>query len=289
MWLAGGRRRGRPPRRRRHAARWCGGRRGMLAPLPRGSTVLALVAIVGYVLTQLAGPYIVRIAIDRGVVARRESVLWGAVAAYGVVALLNYVLARRQVRAVGALGEGFLRDLRVRLFTHLQRLGLGYHDRHPSGVIVSRLTSDVDSMQELVQLGLLMLVSNVLLVRPGAGAARRRVAAAGAVLPGVRAGARAGPRAGSSGPPTTRTLLVRTASAPCWPACRSRSTGYVSSRPTPASRWRSSASSAPTTSCSTPTWRRCGRSRGTCRRWRRAAWPPPRSRWASAAGWCCTT
>ncbi len=135
----------------------------MLRPYRR-LTVVALLTIVGYVLTQLAGPYIVRIAIDRGVVARRERVLWIAVAAYAVSAGANYVLARRQIRAIGTLGEGFLRDLRVRLFAHLQRLGLGYHDGHPSGVIVSRLTSDVDSMQELVQMGLLMLVSNVLLI-----------------------------------------------------------------------------------------------------------------------------
>ncbi len=136
---------------------------GLLRPYRR-QTVVAVVAIVGFVLTQLAGPFIVRVAIDVAVVGGRESMLWAAVAAYGVVAVLNYLLARRQVVAVGSLGEGFLRDLRVRLFAHLQRLGLSYHDTHPSGVVVSRLTSDVESMQELVQQGLLMLVSNLLLL-----------------------------------------------------------------------------------------------------------------------------
>ena len=131
---------------------------GLLRPYRR-QTVVAVLAIVGFVLTQLAGPYIVRIAIDHGVTGGREPVLWAAVGAYAVVAGLNYVLARRQVAAVGSLGEGFLRDLRIRLFAHLQRLGLSFHDRHPSGVVVSRLTSDVDSMQELVQQGLLMLNS----------------------------------------------------------------------------------------------------------------------------------
>jgi ATP-binding cassette, subfamily B, bacterial len=162
MWLAGGvaedERLDGPATRqvvRRTAA--------MLRPYRR-LTVLALITIVGYVLTQLAGPYLVRVAIDDGVVARRESVIWFAVAGYAVVAALNYGLARRQIQAIGTLGEGFLRDLRIRLFAHLQRLGLGYHDAHPTGVIVSRLTSDVDSMQELVQQGLLMLVANVLLV-----------------------------------------------------------------------------------------------------------------------------
>lgn len=162
MWLAGGV--AEEDRLDRAATRQVVRRTAALLAPYRRQSVGAIVAIVGYVLTQLAGPYLVRVAIDHGIVTGRSSVLWAAVGAYGAVAVLNYVLARRQVIAVGSLGEGFLRDLRVRLFAHLQRLGLSYHDRHPSGVIVSRLTSDVDSMQELVQMGLLMLVSNVLLI-----------------------------------------------------------------------------------------------------------------------------
>lgn len=130
----------------------------------RKLVAMAAAMAVGYVGTQLAGPYLVRIAIDHGVVERRENVIWAAVAGYAAVAVLNYVFARRQILAIGTLGESFLRDLRLRLFAHLQRLGLGYHDRHPTGVIVSRLTSDVDSMQELVQQGLQLLVANLLLV-----------------------------------------------------------------------------------------------------------------------------
>jgi len=162
MWLAGGV--AEEDRLDGAATRRVLRRTALLLRPYRRQLLVAVAAIVGYVLTQLAGPFMVRLAIDRGVVAGDEGNLWLAVAGYGVVAAANYVLAGRQVRAVGSLGEGFLRDLRVRLFAHLQRLGLGYHDAHPSGVIVSRLTSDVDSMQELVQQGLLLLVSNVLLV-----------------------------------------------------------------------------------------------------------------------------
>ena len=60
---------------------------------------------------------------------------------------------------IGRVGEGFLRDLRIRVFDHLQRLSMPFYDREKAGVIVSRMTSDVDSLQELVQMGLLQFVS----------------------------------------------------------------------------------------------------------------------------------
>ena len=65
---------------------------------------------------------------------------------------------------VGRVGEGFLRDLRVRVFDHLQSLSMPFYDREKAGVLVSRMTSDIDSLQELVQQGLLQFVSSVLLI-----------------------------------------------------------------------------------------------------------------------------
>ena len=65
---------------------------------------------------------------------------------------------------VGRVGEGFLRDLRIRVFDHLQKLSMPYYDREKAGVIVSRMTSDIDSLQELVQMGLLQFLSSALLI-----------------------------------------------------------------------------------------------------------------------------
>jgi ATP-binding cassette subfamily B protein len=83
---------------------------------------------------------------------------------YVIVALVMFFTVRFQVRMIGRIGEGFLRDLRLRGFDHLQRLPLGWHDNQKAGVVVSRLTSDIDSLAELVQMGLLMFVSNSLLL-----------------------------------------------------------------------------------------------------------------------------
>ena len=71
---------------------------------------------------------------------------------------------RAQVMVISRVGESFLRDLRLRVFDHLQRLSMPFYDREKAGVVVSRMTSDIDSLQELVQLGLLMFVTNGLLL-----------------------------------------------------------------------------------------------------------------------------
>ncbi len=65
---------------------------------------------------------------------------------------------------VSKAGEGFLRDLRTRVFDHLQRLSMPFYDREKAGVLVSRMTSDVDSLAELVQMGLVMFAMNTLLL-----------------------------------------------------------------------------------------------------------------------------
>ena len=78
---------------------------------------------------------------------------------------IAYFVARVQIMVVGRIGEGFLRDLRMRVFDHLQSLSLAFYDREKAGVLVSRMTSDVDSMAELVQFGLLQFVIERLAAR----------------------------------------------------------------------------------------------------------------------------
>jgi ATP-binding cassette subfamily B protein len=115
-------------------------------------------------LTVLAGPYLVRIGIDDGIGHHDTGVLNATVAGYVVVAVLAYVTNRAQVRLIGGIGEEFLRDLRISVFAHLQKLSMPYYDREKAGVVVSRMTSDIDSLAELVQMGLSMFVANGLLL-----------------------------------------------------------------------------------------------------------------------------
>jgi len=135
----------------------------MLRPYRRDMAI-ALAMVVLWTATTLAGPFLVRYGIDHGIKADDAGALDAAVAGYVAVALASYVTFRFQVLLISRIGESFLRDLRLRVFAHLQRLSMPFYDREKAGVIVSRMTSDVDSMQELVQMGLMMFVSNGLLL-----------------------------------------------------------------------------------------------------------------------------
>ncbi|HTN78095.1 MAG TPA: ABC transporter ATP-binding protein [Acidimicrobiales bacterium] len=135
----------------------------MLRPY-RAAVIRTGLLIVVWTLTVVAGPLIVRYAIDHGLSDHDVAALNGSIVAYLVVAAVAYVVARVQIMAVGRIGEGFLRDLRVRVFNHLQSLSLGFFEREKAGVLVSRMTSDIDSMAELVQFGLLQFISNGLLL-----------------------------------------------------------------------------------------------------------------------------
>jgi len=135
----------------------------MLHPYRR-EVRLAGACVVVSTLAVLAGPYLLKVGIDRGIVPGRVGVLDAAVAAYVVVAIVAYAASRAQVLLISQAGEGFLRDLRTRVFDHLLRLSMPFYDREKAGVVVSRMTSDVDSLQELVQQGLLQLLASLLLI-----------------------------------------------------------------------------------------------------------------------------
>lgn len=134
-----------------------------LRPYRRRLLAAAMFAVL-YTASTLAGPFLVRYGIDEGIKPEDTDVVNRAVIAYIAVAVIAYVVYRRQVLAIARIGEDFLRELRIRVFDHLQRLSMPFYDREKAGVVVSRMTSDIDSLSELVQMGLLMFVQNGLLL-----------------------------------------------------------------------------------------------------------------------------
>jgi ATP-binding cassette subfamily B protein len=131
-----------------------------LAASRRRDVFLALGLISVWTAMNLAGPYTIKLAIDRGIAHRNLTALNTAIGVYIAISITSYLVYRAQIRVLSRVGEGFLRDLRVRIFEHLLALSMQFYDRNKTGVLVSRMTSDVDSLQELVQTGLLTLLGN---------------------------------------------------------------------------------------------------------------------------------
>lgn len=135
----------------------------MAAPFKR--TVLAAVGFSAITtLGLLLGPVIVRYGIDSGISELDRDVVRTAVILYIVVVAAAYLASRQQYIFINRAGEGFLRLLRIRVFGHMQKQSLAFFDRNKSGVLVARMTADIESMAELVQWGLLQFVGAALLV-----------------------------------------------------------------------------------------------------------------------------
>ena len=135
----------------------------MAAPFKR--TVLSAIGCTAMTtLGLLMGPVIVRYGIDEGIKPADSATLRTAVIAYIVVVSIAYVSSRQQYIFINRAGEGFLRLLRIRVFGHIQKQSLAFFDRNKSGVLVARMTADIESMAELVQWGLLQFVSAALLL-----------------------------------------------------------------------------------------------------------------------------
>jgi ABC-type multidrug transport system fused ATPase/permease subunit len=140
-------------------------RLGMLLRLTRPyktRTLLSVVALVVATATALAPPYLSKYAVDEGIAQHDLAKLWWIVGAFLVAGLLNWGMSYAQTYLTGWVGERILADLRNRLFDHLQRLSLGFYERNRAGVIISRLTNDVEAIDQLVTDGVTSLVQNTL-------------------------------------------------------------------------------------------------------------------------------
>jgi len=133
---------------------------GYLRPY-RGQVLLAGVVVLFEALVQLAGPILTKEAIDRGIrhhnLVRLEQV---AVLYLGVL-VLGFGLAYVQNQIMQGVGQRVMLDLRMALFGHLQRLPLAYFDRNPVGRLMTRVTNDVDVLNELVTSGVVALFADV--------------------------------------------------------------------------------------------------------------------------------
>jgi len=128
----------------------------------KGWIALVLVFVVIYTLLGLAGPYLMGLAIDRfignkdvaGLVTIALIMLGAYVLNNVFQALANWIMAR--------VSQDALRNLRAELFAHLQTLSIAYFDTHPAGGLMSRLTNDIDAINQAVSQNITSLIASVL-------------------------------------------------------------------------------------------------------------------------------
>jgi ATP-binding cassette subfamily B protein len=135
--------------------------RTLLRPV-RGRYLGAAAAVTASTLITLSGPALVRYAVDAGIRKHDTHPLNVAAVIFLVLACLKPVVVRTQILLAATAGERYLHALRVAAFDKLQALPLGFFERERAGVLVSRLTSDVQSLNELVRDALVEIVGSAL-------------------------------------------------------------------------------------------------------------------------------
>jgi ATP-binding cassette subfamily B protein len=127
-----------------------------------GAVALLLVTIVS--VTNQAGPLLIEYGINHGMLPGHQSVavIVGVSVIFLAMVAITAAAQRSQVRVTGRLAARVMNDLRVRVFTHLQRLGLDFYTDEKAGVIMTRMTSDIEQLQQLLQDGLAQLVVQAL-------------------------------------------------------------------------------------------------------------------------------
>jgi ATP-binding cassette subfamily B protein len=133
---------------------------GYLRPYRR-QVAIAVVAIVGHSCLELAPPYLTKIAIDRYIPAGDLPGLATMAALYLVVLIASFLLEYLQTLTMQATGQRIMFDLRMQMIEHLQRLDLRFYDRNPVGRLMTRVTTDVDVLNDLFTSGVVSVFGDV--------------------------------------------------------------------------------------------------------------------------------
>jgi ABC-type multidrug transport system fused ATPase/permease subunit len=128
----------------------------------RGRLTLMLVALLVATGAALVPPYLAGLAIDDGIRTGDVNALTLILLAFVAAALLNWGASYAQTFLINWVGQRALQDLRLKIFRHLQRLSIGFYSRNKAGVIISRITNDVQALDQLVTDGIATLFGSTL-------------------------------------------------------------------------------------------------------------------------------
>lgn len=133
---------------------------GYLRPYRR-QVVIAVIAIIGHSCLELAPPYLTKLAIDRYIPARDLSGLGLMAGLYLAALTASFILEYIQTWTMQATGQRIMFDMRMQMIAHLQRLDLRFYDRNPVGRLMTRVTTDVDVLNDLFTSGVVSVFGDV--------------------------------------------------------------------------------------------------------------------------------
>ena len=128
----------------------------------RGRVALMFVAMLLAIGAALVPPYLAGRAIDDGIRAGDIGFLELIVGLFIAAAVINWVATYAQTYLVNWVGQRALQDLRLQIFSHLERMSIGFYARRKTGVLISRITNDVQALDQLVTDGMVTLFSSTL-------------------------------------------------------------------------------------------------------------------------------
>ena len=122
---------------------------------------LAFVTIIVSSIASLAQPYLIKVAIDRYITQRQMAGLDGLAVLYLTMLLASFTAEFFQTLTLQTTGQRIMYDLRLAIYRHLQRLDLRYYDHNPVGRLMTRVTSDVDVLNDLFTSGVVTIFGDV--------------------------------------------------------------------------------------------------------------------------------
>jgi ABC-type multidrug transport system fused ATPase/permease subunit len=135
----------------------------LLAPY-RWRVILMFISLVAATAAALAPAPLAKVAIDQGIRHHDVGALDLVVVVFLISAVVYAVATWAQTYLVGWVGQRALQDLRMKLFSHLQSLSLSFYSRNRAGVLISRMTNDVEALDQLVEDGLATLIQSSLML-----------------------------------------------------------------------------------------------------------------------------
>ncbi len=130
----------------------------------KGKVFLALIMIFATGTVELAGPYLTKLAIDTAIVPGKPEVLPGILAIFISALAIAFVFRYAQNIVMQIIGQNVMYDIRHQIFSHLQHQSLSYFDRNPVGRLISRLTNDVDALNEFIGTSVVTVVGDVVIL-----------------------------------------------------------------------------------------------------------------------------